>query len=277
MFESSYLRFNQCYNYFLNIYTVANRDLQELLSLVIIGGVVYYVATQTDVVSQLKSLLSGLRAPGSGTLGKGGIDSNGVMLQGKTTGKSVNMNVGADHENGQRYNVNHTFQNALIVAYLKTVSSQEAIGCKNAGPNHGSCTQSPECFWIDPDFQLDDGHIILAYENPHPDSNDLNCSSCKAIGQDLHNKWVGMQWLEYGVPGNRWIEVWCDPSGLLAGNKPANKWVNVCKENYTSQLPSNLKNREIPVSFDEGLEAEIRMRGGHNTDMKYGKVYELDL
>lgn len=113
-------------------------------------------------------------------------------------------------------------------------------------------------------------------EYPHPTSHPVSCTSCKKAGVDLHGKWVGYQGIAYqgsGGPTDRWNELWVD-TGADASGKPGNKWVNLLKENYTKNIPADWR-RPLPTSFDQGLEAELRMRGGKGTSIKYGTVYEI--
>lgn len=243
--------------------------MNTLLTVGAVGVFGYFMIYHVLPGIKIPTGLPSAQGAGPSTL-SGGTGEGGIRLIYPTTGRSLSINVGSNHRNGQRYNVNHNYENYIGVAYLKTVSGQEAIGCKNAGPNHGSCSSGDKCFWIDPDLQLSNGSIKLGYEYPHPTAHDISCSSCKSLGVDLHNKWVGCMWAHYGTVGNRWIELWVDPSGVPG----ANKWVRLMKENYTAQLPANLKNRQLPTS-GRGLEFEIRMRGGHGTDMKLGRVYEI--
>jgi hypothetical protein len=260
--------------------------LDQQIILYVVVGIAAWVAYKKGLLNNILPGLGGgggggsPNTPGGGNSGggplpSGEMDDNGVQLPYATTGNFVDMEEGSAHENGQRYNVNHKFADHMIIGYFLTKSGQEAIGVKTDGPNHGGCSSSPECRWIDPDLGMN-CNVKYGAEYPHPDANDLDCPSCKSCGQDLSGKWVGIASLVYGPPGDRWHEFWVDPGGLDASEKPANQWQQLLKENYTKQIPSNWQRTEHPVNFDNGFEAEIRMRGAQGTDMKYSRVYELN-
>lgn len=221
--------------------------------------------------------VGGSGRPGAGTA------EGGIQLVYKTTGNKVALPTKASpHENGDRYSAQHKFINYIIFAYLK--GNQNAQGCKTDGPNHGKCqSKKPDCFWIDPDLQMSDGSIKYGAEYPHPKGKPVPCPSCKSAGVSLSNKWYGYQGIAYqgsGGPSDRWNEVWVDV-GAGANGEPGNKWVNLLKENYTKNIPSDWQRPNgLPVNCSDcgsgtGLEAEIRMRGGSGTSIKYGAVYEI--
>ena len=268
----------------------SSSELYDLASLFFIGITAYYIYQNPKILGNIADLFKSFKLPtlltasgsgggssgggGGGVVGKGGLDKDGISLPYKTTGKMVAMGQGSARENGQRYNVNHKFPNHMIIGYYKTVSGQEAIGHKTDGPNRGSCKSKPMCRWIDPDLNLSNCSVKYGAEFPHPQANDLKCPSCTSCNQDLHGKWVGTISLVYGPPNNRWREFWVDPGGLV-GNKPANKWKRLLRENYTKQIPSEWQRTKHPTDFDNGFEAEIRMRGEQGTQMKFAKVYEI--
>jgi hypothetical protein len=217
------------------------------------------------------------------TVPGGGTVEGGIKLVYKTTGQKAALPTSASaHENGDRYSVNHKFINYIILAYLK--GNHNAQGCKMDGPNHGKCqSKKPDCFWIDPDLQMSNGSIKYGAEYPHPKANSVPCPSCKAAGTSLSGKWYGYQGICYqgsGGPSDRWNEVWVDV-GAGANGEPGNKWVNLLKENYTKNIPADWRRPNgLPVNCSDcgsgtGLEAEIRMRGGSGTSIKYGAVYEI--
>lgn len=263
--------------------------LASFVTNLVLLGVGFYF-TYTVLLPKLASLPQGVPAGGGGQFvqnatlmpgmqfggsPQGGLSPEGVRLVHRTTGKSVAIGKGSNHRNGQRYNVNHSFRNYMIVAYLKTSSGQTAIGIKTDGPNHGSCKSKPKCLWIDPDIQLDDLSVVYGAEYPHPKSNKVPCPSCRKAGVNVRGKWVGVASVAYGPDGNRWHELWVDPGGLDASGKPANRWTQLLKENYTKYLPSDWRNRQLPTG-GRGLEAEIRMRGARSgVDMKFAHVFEI--
>lgn len=218
------------------------------------------------------------------TAGGGTAVEGGIKLVYQTTGRKAALPTKASpHRNGDRYSVNHKFINYIIFAYLK--GNQSAVGCKTDGPNHGSCqSKKPDCFWIDPDLQMSNGSIKYGAEYPHPDAHSVSCPSCKSAGTSLSGKWFGYQGIAYqgsGGPSDRWNEVWVD-TGAGPNGEPGNKWVQLLKENYTKNIPAEWKRPSgLPVNCSDcgsgtGLEAEIRMRGGKGTSIKYGAVYEIN-
>jgi hypothetical protein len=205
----------------------------------------------------------------------GGVDKDGIKRIYAATGKEVELEYGARHENGDRYNVNHKFLSYEVTGYYK-VSNTEKIEMKTDGPNHGGCEELPKCMWAEPQFEIKGGKAAVGAEYPHPKNhNDIECSSCKALGTDFTNKWIGYKVIAYtNKEGYRVYEQWVDPEGLDASGKPANKWVNVMKEVDKGQIVKDSKGRKLPIE-GKGLESEIRCHGGHDTELKFGKVEEI--
>ena len=214
--------------------------------------------------------------------GESEIDENGVLLIKKITGNFVDMEVGSNHENGQRYNVNHKFKNYMMIGYFKTGPDQEKINMKADGPNHGSCTSLPKCVWIEPQIVLATGQLELGAEYPHPDNHTAPAPSAVNLNRDLRDQWIGWCVICYQSGEYREIEVWVDPDGLNAQDQPFNNWQKVLQEVDRGQITTaTLAKRELFLTGD-GLEAEVRMHGagggghGDTTDMAYARVYEID-
>ena len=209
-------------------------------------------------------------------------DENGVKMLYKRTGQKVDMEVGGDPAgNGQRYNVNHKYQNYMMIGYFKTGPNQELIEMKTDGPNHGSCTSLPKCCWTEPAIELDVGRAHISSEWPHPQNHPAaNAPSAITLNQNLKNKWIGYAVVAYQTGEFRTIEQWCDPTGLSADGKPNNNWVLTLKEEDRGQVTNpELAKRQLFTS-GAGMEAEIRMHGdtgkhGTTTDMKFCRVYEI--
>jgi hypothetical protein len=209
-------------------------------------------------------------------------DENGVQMLHKTTGQFVDQEVGGDPAgNGQRYSVNHKYQDYMLIGYFKTGPNQELIEHKTDGPNHGSCTKLPRCCWTEPAIELDTGKSHISSEWPHPKNHDpADAPSAVSLNQNLKNKWIGYAVVAYQSGEFRTIEQWCDPTGLDAEGKPNNNWQLVLKETDTGQVTNpELAKRKLPMD-GRGLESEIRMHGdtgkhGTTTDMKFCRVYEI--
>jgi hypothetical protein len=202
-----------------------------------------------------------------------GVDQDGIKRIYKPTGKEIALEYGARHENGDRYNVNHTFQNYEVTGYYM-VANTEKIEMKTDGPNHSGCTSGDGCMWAEPGFNIADGSAELGAEYPHPTNHDKPCPSCVKIGGNHSDKWIGYKVIAYFNPeGLRIVEQWVDVG--LNGEKPGeNKWQMTMREIDNGQiLPAN-PGRKLPVG-GRGLEAEIRCHGGHGTEMKFGKVVEI--
>jgi hypothetical protein len=205
----------------------------------------------------------------------GAKNSDGIIIPYKMTGKNTKLNVGGKHENGDRYNANHSFKNYYVVAYYKTSSGQELLEMKTDGPNHSGCSSLPKCMWAEPAFELKGGKSHISSEYPHPKNHSdvTKGFEFKTISGNWGGKWIG-----YGVAayynkdGYRVYDQWVDTGGLPNG-KPANKWVRTIHGVNTGQLMPNAK-RSLPTG-GKGLEAEIRCHGGHGTSMKFGKIIEI--
>ena len=229
--------------------------------------------TDTDTISVIKDLLP---PPPTGE-----VDDFGTRMLYKTTGKKVDMEKGSDHRNGQRYNVNHTYTNYMMIGYFKTGRGQEVLEMKTDGPNHGGCDKLPQCMWYEPHIDVDTGKVSLGGEWPHPDNhNDLKTDFTENLKKPIKETWVGYAVVAYTSPaGNRVIEQWdaLDPFG--SDGKPTNNWhMNLKVEDTKGKVfPSQYHPRMPPINFDEGLEAEIRMHRGtnHDTEMKFCRVYEI--
>ena len=215
----------------------------------------------------------------------GDVDAFGMKMLFKTTGKKVAMEKGTNHENGQRYNVNHTFQNYIMQGYFKLGKGQEKINMKGDGPNHGGCTtiKNFECLWYELDIALADGKFLLQYEMPHPDNHDVadnKCEVVRSVGKLNEGQWVG--WAVayfFDDKGFRNMQAFVDKNPFDAQNKPLNNWELGLHAIEKGQIVSGIKlPRRIPVDFDEGLEAEIRMHRATNsdTDMKNVFVFEIN-
>ena len=103
---------------------------------------------------------------------------------------------------------------------------------------------------------------------------DSPCPSCQTHGASLKMRWIGYKVIAYTAPdGYRIYEEWLDPDGLNAMLKPVNNWKRMMKEKNTGQIIPNPL-RTLPTG-GAGLEAEIRMHGGHSTEMKFGKIQEI--
>lgn len=206
----------------------------------------------------------------------GAKDKNGIMIPYKRTGKVVKLNTGGRHENGDRYNANHSFKNYYVVAYYKTSSGQELLEMKTDGPNHSGCSSLPKCMWAEPAFELKGGKSHISSEYPHPKNHSAVTKgfTFKTIPGNWAGKTIG-----YGVAayynssGYRVYDQWVDTGGL-SGGKPANKWVLTIHGANTGQLMPNPK-RSLPTG-GKGLEAEIRAHGGHGTSMSFGNIYEIE-
>jgi hypothetical protein len=205
-----------------------------------------------------------------------GEDADGLtMIYPPTSEPPIEMEYGSRHENGDRYNQNHAFINYEVTGYYYT-SGTEKIEMKTDGPNHSGCDELPECMWAEPRIDIADGRASISSEYPHPDNHDdADCPSCETFGDNLEDRWIGYKVIAYtGSDGYRVYEQWLDPDGLDADDKPVNNWMLMMRETNTGQVMPH-PDREIPVDYDRGLEAEIRMHGGHETEMMYGKIQEI--
>jgi hypothetical protein len=187
----------------------------------------------------------------------------------KPTGKKVQMNVARLDENGQRYNVNHAFQNYIMAGLFKLSPSATMIEMKTDGPNHSGCSQVPRCAWFEPRFETN-GKSSLSMEMPHTPRKDytISCPSCKSIPGSYAGKWIGYAVACYGPQGARVLEQWVDPTGT------GTKWQLTLKEKIDSRF-HQAANRPLPVE-GKGLEAEIRMIDATTgQDVKNCFVYEI--
>jgi hypothetical protein len=204
-----------------------------------------------------------------------GVDADGVVrIYPPTSAAPVPLEYGARHENGDRYNANHTFINYEVTGYYLTANT-EKIEMKTDGPNHSGCDELPRCQWAEPAIDIADGQTTISSEYPHPvNHDDAACPSCVTLGTSLAERWIGYKVIAYKSPaGLRVYEQWLDPDGLDAQGKPSNHWMRMMIETNTGQVMPNPM-RALPTG-GAGLEAEIRCHGGHETQMKLGKIQEI--
>lgn len=213
----------------------------------------------------------------------GEIDANGMKLLHKITGKTVDMEKGSDHRNGQRYNCNHKFLNYMVQGYFKLGKGQEKIEHKTDGPNHGGCTKLPICMWYELGYEIATGRSELQYEAPHPENHDIPDS---ALDLQIEVKvkpesWIGYMIAIWDSAEGRRMEQWIDPDPFDTAGKPKNGWIKTMQATEKGQLmpkeyfPRNLV--DLIPKFENGFESEIRMHQGtnHDTEMKWVKVYEI--
>jgi hypothetical protein len=215
----------------------------------------------------------------------GETDENGVRYGTlKRTGNSVTLLYGSRHRNGDRYNVNHHFQNYYAFGYFLLGKDQNVLEMKTDGPNHSKCTKGLRCQWVELDFAVQPhkgakrGQGYISSEYPHPVNHDPVWKDVESvtIDEDFRGKWVGFGVLAQWTPeGFRLYEEYLDKGGLIDGKTPANDWVRTLRCINTGQIMPNPK-RPLPIE-GRGLEAEFRMNNGVNTEMKYGKVVEIQI
>ena len=211
------------------------------------------------------------------------LDEHGTKMIYKITGKKVAMEIGTDHRNGQRYNNNHSFKNYMMVGYFKTGKGQEKLEMKTDGPNHGGCSQIPECMWYEPSIVVASGEPELGGEWPHPKNhNNLPADFKEKLKKPIAETWVGYAVIAYtNKAGNRVVEQWdaVDPFDA-SGSKPTNNWhLNLKAEEKGQIFPKEFIPRDLDkvIAHEAGFESEIRMHGGvnHDCEMKWCYVYEI--
>jgi predicted phosphodiesterase len=206
----------------------------------------------------------------------------GVLMLHKITGNKIPMQKGSDHENGQRYNVNHKFENYMMIGYFKTGKGQEVIEMKTDGPNHGGCKKLPKCCWLEPDLDIADCKASLGAEFPHPTNhNDRPAPSAKTLNISLAEKWIGFSvsayWTQDGSNKWRTVEMWVDPDPFDAKGQPKDGWIKVLHETDKGQITTPELAKRSLFTEGAGLEAEIRCHNAtnHDTDMKWCYIYEI--
>ena len=220
-------------------------------------------------------------------------DEHGTLMIHETTGNRVEMERGSDHRNGQRFNVNHKFENYMMIGYFKTGKGQEKWEMKTDGPNHSGCDDGDECMWIEPQWNIKDGSFELGGEWPHPDNHDISDSKLTVKGPptgSIDERWIGAAICVYwnNDKDERTYELWANPDPFKPDGTPNNaNWIIGLKAEDKEDniiLPSKNRPRKIPTDFDpkgnnppRGLEAEIRMHKATNgdTNFKWSYVYEL--
>ena len=228
----------------------------------------------------------------------GGLDGFGMKMLLKSKGNKVAMQKSDEiHENGQRYNVNHKFENHLMQGYYKLGEGQKKIETKEDGPNHGSCDFFDDqiCFWIELGIDLETGKAESQYEWHHNDNfeipDDKN-TVLDSVGPLKAGNWVGWATACYwGPEGLRHYKAWCDPNPFPNNDptqKPLNNWKLVVHLIHTADLikkgSGNVsKPIIIPrdmskvINYRNGFECEIRMHKATegDDDMKNCFVYEI--
>jgi hypothetical protein len=237
-----------------------------------------------DITGTKVSITAGTPSGGFGQ------DAFGMKMLLKPTGKKIAMEWGTDHENGQRFNVNHEFHNYIMQGYFKLGSGQDAINHKGDGPNHGGCTSTSNfiCLWYELHLELSTGKGELQYEFPHPKNNNVDSSKLelsKSIGKLNAGQWIGWATAYYwGADGYRHIKAFVDPNPFPNNDpnqKPLNNWDNVVYAVERGQIVPNItmpRDLQKVIDSDAGFESEIRMNNANSgtTDMKNVWVMEVD-
>jgi hypothetical protein len=225
---------------------------------------------------------------------EGTLDKDGILIPYVMTGKTVALTEGNDHRNGQRYSINHKFENYYLVGYFKIGKGQETLEMKTDGPNHGSCFKLPECCWVETDLSLTNrsvendgikrdykaGQPYFSSEFPHP-KNHVAPESAIFPPIDKVPKageWIGFAVGAYQEGEFRHIIMRTDTAPFDSNGKPANNWKISADAVDEGQITNpELAKRKMPINFDEGMEAEIRCHGAtnHDCEIKLAKVYEI--
>ncbi len=253
-------------------------DIFDIVSLILIVGGVYYIATKTDILDDLKSRISGSSSRGGGSVIAGATtDANGIKIPYKLTGKSVKINEGSDHRNGKRYNVNHSFENYYMVGYFTLGKGQEIIELKADGPNHGGCTSGDKCTWVEADYNINTGQVYFSAEYPHPTNHPAKSENKAQAPTAKAGQTIGFGVAAFWTPDKyRRLQIYLDHGGLVGG-KPSNQWkLWLDRTDKGSITTPKLAKRQLPTS-GKGLEAEIRMHSATSGDtkMQFGSVHEI--
>mgnify|MGYP003575358697 CR=1 FL=1 len=218
------------------------------------------------------------------------LDENGTLIPYERTGQKVALTSGNDHRNGQRYSVNHKFENYCVRGYFFLGKGQEQIEMKTDGPNHGNCKQLPQCCWVEADLAVIDrdnqegmkfkaGTSFISSEFPHPVNHSPPSDQKMVVIEGIKpESWIGFSVASYWDNGFRHIELEADPDPFDEQGKPKNGWKKGVNEIDKGQITSpTLAKRKMAVDFDKGLEAEIRMHKATNHDckIKWAYVWEI--
>lgn len=222
-------------------------------------------------------------------------DPFGMQILMTASNKKVAMKKSEEiHRNGQRYNVNHKFENHLMQGYFKLGEGQEKIETKEDGPNHGSCDFFDDqiCFWLELGVNLSTGKGESQYEWHHADNfkiPDEKNDVLDSVGPLKAGNWVGWATACYwGEDGLRHYKAWLDPNPFDGNGKPLNNWKLIVHLRHTADLikigSGNVsKPIIIPrdmskvINYRNGFECEIRMHKATKGDdeMKNCFVYEI--
>lgn len=231
-------------------------------------GIIGYVAYSTVLLPNLSRPIEQYPVATTGGATGGGGALTPAVLGLKATGKKVAMQKGAAHRNGQRYNVNHSFINYVMMGYFKA-GNAEKQNFKSDGPNHGGCTSLPKCVWIEPQVVIGSGQMQIGAEFPHPTNHSRSCPSCKSVGSLGGGTEYGWASAHFNSGGFRRCVVWI--------SKPAgSKWTKVLDETDKGQITNaTLAKRQLPIG-GKGLEAEIRFhQGSSGTAIRDCNVWEI--
>lgn len=176
---------------------------------------------------------------------------------------------------------------------------------KTDGPNHSGCKRGDQCCWTEVDLLMENkvlkikdknkkqkstrsfnaGDMYISSEFPHPVNHPPPKDFVPPnVGQSLREKWIGFAVVAKTEGEYRKIEGWCDPDPFTDPSNPEstlkNGWQKYAEALDTGQITNQrLAKRTIPVDYNKGLEAEIRMHKARSgdTQIKWARVYELDI
>lgn len=222
------------------------------------------------------------------------IMKNGQALQFVKTGRKIKVEWGSDHRNGQRFNVNHKFENYCSDGIFTTGKGQTVMeektdgGCHGCGGNDCNDKDNPYkiCMWCELGILIDTGEPKADLECPHPDNNSIDLSFAtykKGLGYAIKETDIRFTTVcVYDSKKERNYFMGCTKNinenpELVLHLKES----EICKGQDTKPF-AYLFPRDIKTAIDhsrdgQGFEAEYRMNNAKSgtSNMKEAYIYEI--
>lgn len=206
-------------------------------NLIIIGGLLYvghYVFTQTDIPSQLQTLIKGdggggkTAVPSTPTTGdsvpKGNLSagaagllypSTGKAWKAKDSGKTKRNYASGGSSGTTQWDIKNVgpITNLEVTSFLDVGNCGDEFSIKVYGPDHSD----GNCCWLIMDVDCNTGQFMMGGEGPHPSTSKNGLGTGQSMGS-MKNKEVGIKLVTmktgsgyiaigYAYTGGKWTEM----------------------------------------------------------------------
>ena len=271
-------------------------------NLIIIGGILYvgwYLYQNTDVVSQLQTLLKGdggknpnapaIPSAGTAPTGAGAGSSlqgnlsagaSGLLFPGtgkkwtaKDSGKTKRNYASGGSSGTTQWDIKNVgpVTNLEVTCFLDVGNCSDEFSIKVYGPDHSGSN----CCWLIMDVDCNSGKFMMGGEGPHPKTSKDGLGTGQSMGS-MKNKEVGIKLVSY-KSGSGYTAIGYAYTG--------GKWTEMIRKSFTqfgankkSSTPHSSANIQFRtdcsgVKYRIAEAAEINPTGGARAGLAYKRVY----